>query len=160
MPARVPVSRQLWPAHPPSLSDLDESTMRFPRFRIRTLMIAVAGAGLVFWLILAADQIRREPNASTLCHLGRFLDNGESFTYGHASSRWIFWSKYWRKVLGQPWPGSFACPCKAELEKTFGRGRKVEYLATSNGMNEMHELLNPLQDKFVKSRKRKPPATK
>jgi hypothetical protein len=131
--------------------------MRLPRLRLslRSAMMLVAALGLVFWLILAAVQLWREPDASTLCHLGRFCDNGEPFAHGHASSPWIFWSKYWRKVLYQPWPGSFACPCKAELERTFGRGRKVEYLAISNDMNEMHELLYPLQTEFLKSRKQK-----
>lgn len=129
--------------------------MRLPRvrFSLRSALVLVAVVGLLFWLIVAADQLRREPNASTLCHLGQFRDNGEPFAHGHASSYWIYWSKYWRKVLYQPWPGSFACPCKAELERTFGRGRKVEYLATSNDMNEMNERLHPLQAEFLKSRK-------
>lgn len=131
-----------------------------PRFTLRSAMVLVACAGVAGWLLLAAERVRTEPGSGTVCHLGRYRDNGEPFAYGHGSSPRVFWSKYWRKVLGRPWPGSFACPCKSEFERDFGRGREVEYLATSNDMNEMHDLMRPLMIEFQRSRKvRKPRPT-
>jgi hypothetical protein len=116
-------------------------------------MALVAGVGVITWLLIAADQIRREPGSSTLCHLRRYSDNGEPFAYGHASTPWISWSKYWRKVLGLPWPGTFVCPCKEEFER--GKGRKTVDLATSNDMNEMHDLLFPMLEEYDRELKRR-----
>jgi hypothetical protein len=108
--------------------------MRLPRpqFTVRRMMIIVALCAVVAWLLLAAIQIEREPNSQTLCHLRRFTDNGERIAFGHGSTAWTFWSKYWRRVLGLPWPGSFVCPCKAEFEKKSQRS--TVDLATSNDM--------------------------
>jgi hypothetical protein len=65
----------------------------------------------------------------------------------------IFWSKYRRKVLGPPWPGNFVCPCKEEFERS--QGRKTVDLATSNDMNEMHDLLFPMLDEYNRTSKRR-----
>jgi len=102
-------------------------------------MALVAAIAILCWLVVAAEQIRREPNSQTLCHLRRYSDTGKLFAYGHGSTGWIFWSKYWRKVLGLRWPGNFVCPCKEEFERESGR--KTVDLATSNDMNEIHDLM-------------------
>src|SRR4051812_29891457 len=98
-------NRSLWPLgrirqqNPLLLTPLRGPAMKRPRvrFTLRQMMILTAGVGLMTWLFVAADQIRREPDSSTLCHLRRYSDNGEPFSYGHASTSWIFWSKYWRR---------------------------------------------------------------
>jgi hypothetical protein len=43
----------------------EDSAMKLPRlqFTMRRMMILTAGIGMITWLLVAAEQIRREPNS-------------------------------------------------------------------------------------------------
>jgi hypothetical protein len=106
-------------------------------------MISVVALALVLRMIVAGVQVAREPNIGTLCHLGRYRDDGSLFVYGHASTPATYWGKYWRRVLGLPWPGGFVCPgCAEQQQREFGR--PVVHLELANGMEVLHDRMAEL----------------
>ena len=100
-------------------ADLTDSIeMRFPRFRItiRWMMIGVAILGVFAWLTITAVSVVRDPNAESMSHLRQRRDTGELIVYSHPT-RGTFWPRYWRRLLGRPWPGNYVCPsCRADHE--------------------------------------------
>jgi hypothetical protein len=106
-------------------------------------MVDLAALAVALHLVVAGVRVAREPDVATLCHLGRHRDDGSLFVYGHAATPATYWGKYWRRVLGLPWPGGFVCPGCAERQ---GRefGRPVEHLEMANGMEVLHERMAEL----------------
>jgi hypothetical protein len=103
-------------------------------------MVVVAIAGAAAWLIVTAVGVVHDPNYQTLSHVRMRLDNREVVTHSHPIEG-VFWSQYRRRLLGQPWPGSFACPsCLEKYERI--EGRKLLDLATSDDSGEMLSLMS------------------
>lgn len=77
----------------------------------RWLMVMVAAAGLIFWLSATAFNVYRDRETYYLFHYYPWMGTDpihgphERFS-GHAAP---FWPRYWRRLLGLPWPGSYVC---------------------------------------------------
>jgi hypothetical protein len=92
--------------------------MRIPRvrFSMKGLMGAVAALGLAVWLIDAAVRVRADGRNNWLYHYEAASPDGPPdgpswVGQGHVAP---FWPRYWRELLGRPWPGSYSCPCGFE----------------------------------------------
>lgn len=97
--------------------------MRLPRvrFTVRRLMVAVAVVGVAAWLTITAVRVANDPNGGGMRHLRMRIDTRELVTQGHPVEG-AFWPRYWRRLLGQPWPGSYVCPiaCREQHERIDG----------------------------------------
>jgi hypothetical protein len=112
-------------------------------------MLSIVVIALVLRLIVVGWLVAREPNITTVCHLGRYQDDDSLYVYGHASSLAVYWDKYWKRVLGLQWPGGFVCPgCEERQEREFGR--PVKHLETANGMEVLHERMAELNRSMKK----------
>ena len=88
-----------------------------PRFTIRQSMVLVAMTGVVSWLTGTAVHVHRDPSSFVLCHIRQNLVSGECYGITHGGWDGTFWSRYRRALLGQPWPGSYQCPCTEKYRK-------------------------------------------
>jgi hypothetical protein len=111
--------------------------MRLPRvrFTLRLLMIAVAIAGLVSWLIRVAVEVASDPSACTIVCVYHSPATGKVEYLTQCNPR-TFWPRYIRRLTGRPWPGDYRCPCADasnsnslrgdRLMRTFVRGEDAE----------------------------------
>jgi hypothetical protein len=78
-------------------------------------MIAVAAAALFAWLSMTAIRVLNDQAHGGLVHMqpDENASSGFSFVWHPAP----FWPRYWRRVIGQMWPGSYACPCEAWTDR-------------------------------------------
>jgi hypothetical protein len=113
--------------------------MRWPRvrFTIRWLMLLVAAVGMAVWLVITAVRVALDPRANQLSHLRLGRDTTELVVHTHPIAG-VFWPRYWRRLLGQTWPGSFVCPsCLERYERS--ENRKLIDLASSDDPLAMDE---------------------
>lgn len=121
-----------------------------PRLTIRQMMVGVALVGVTAWLITTAVRVARDPNAESMVHLRQYRDTGEVVVHAHPIVR-VFWPRYWRRVLGQPWPGSYACPsCRERYERA--ENRQLIDLASSADGFEMLEAMNRINEERVEAK--------
>jgi len=95
------------------IHDADEGPrMPMPRVRITTrrMMLLVALASVLACLAGVAIRVRDDPDGRWLYHVRADSPDPHSGStdIGHAAP---IWPRYWRRLLGRPWPGSFACDC-------------------------------------------------
>lgn len=118
--------------------------MTFPRVRlsVRRMMIVVAATGVASWLSATAVYVARDPRGGQMSHLRQYQDTGEIIVETHVLTG-DFWPRYWRRLMGHPWPGSFRCSgpgrfksldCREFLERLGGR--------TSTSQSRMSESLD------------------
>jgi hypothetical protein len=89
------------------------------RFTVRRMMAAVAVSGLAFYLLLTALRVHTDVRSSWLYHLWeRHAIEGYETVF-NAQHPAPFWPRYWWKLLGQPWPGTYVCDesCARSWEK-------------------------------------------
>lgn len=84
--------------------------MRFRRVTTRAVMGGVAFAAVVSWLAITARRVSLEPGDS-LWHAWLRRSTGAIMVHGHGEPR-TFWPRYWRALLGRPWPGDYPCQCR------------------------------------------------
>jgi hypothetical protein len=95
-------------------------------------MIAVVFAGVAAWLIITAVRVACDPNAEQMSHLRQYRDTGEVVVQSYPI-RGVFWPRYWRRLVGRPWPGSYACPsCRERYERSENR-RLIDLASSDNG---------------------------
>jgi hypothetical protein len=78
------------------------------RFTVRRMMALTSVAGLGLWIGLACYRELVEQDRSWLYHVA-VNDQGASLAYQHAVP---FWPRYWRRLIGRPWPGTYVCPAR------------------------------------------------
>ena len=63
----------------------------------------------VLWLVVTADHVRNDRETGYLHHVwereGSLWPGSVSYSQHPAP----FWPRYWRRLLHQPWPGSYVC---------------------------------------------------
>ena len=95
--------------------------MRSPRMTTRRWMVVTAAISIALWLGLTADRVIGDRQSQRLSHLwerrGTF-EPGSVYSSGHPAP---FWPRYWRRLFGQPWPGTYVCDPNLEGESKFGR---------------------------------------
>src|SRR5258705_530428 len=108
--------------------------MRLPKLRltVRRMMVAVAIAGVAAWLVVTAIRVERDPHAEQMSHLRLVRDTAELCVYTHPIQG-VFWSRYWRRLLGQPWPGTFVCPSCREQQERSQKRKMIDLASSSNG---------------------------
>jgi hypothetical protein len=114
------------------------------QFSLQTLMASMALWTLFFWLFLTAFRVGHDLPGQTIHHLWQdhlwqggasrppgpgpsaLMATGDFVVTTHPLTGFAgFWPRYWRRLLGQPWPGSFRCPdCPWEKDERFF-GRKL-----------------------------------
>jgi hypothetical protein len=83
-------------------------------------MIVVAVLAVAAWLSATAVLVARDPNAEQMSHLRKRRDTGDLVVQTHSITG-TFWPRYWRRLLGRPWPGSYVCPsCRERYERSEG----------------------------------------
>lgn len=87
--------------------------MKLPRvrFTVLRLMAVVASAALVLWLAVTAARVCDDRESSNLYHYWhRYGDHRISSSIeAMCNEPAPFWPRYWRRLLGFPWPGSYDC---------------------------------------------------
>ena len=76
-------------------------------------MVVVAGTAVGMWTIAVVYRVQDDAHSKCIYHLWVRKDSTEEL---HRSMRGTvcsapFWPRYWRTLLGQPWPGSYKCRC-------------------------------------------------
>lgn len=97
--------------------------MRLTRMTTRRLMIAVAAVAVLLHMGITAIHVESRPEYRWVAHIWE-CKNQVSIgpqRVAFTECRAPFWPKYWRRLLGRPWPGTFQCECHAE-EKWIGDG--------------------------------------
>lgn len=72
-------------------------------------MLGVAAAALVVWLGLALYRVTTDRTGGGLYHVWEHPVSGRYHSISLSSHPAPFWPRYWRKLLGQPWPGTYVC---------------------------------------------------
>jgi hypothetical protein len=87
--------------------------MRTSGMTTRWCMAVVAGTAVGMWMITVAYRIQAETHDEFLYHLWVLKDspNEPRRSIMGTLCRAPFWPRYWRRLLGQPWPGSYTCRC-------------------------------------------------
>jgi hypothetical protein len=102
---------------------MEASAMKLPRvrFTVRRMMVFVAFVGVAAWLTITAVRVVNDPGGDGMSHLRMRVDTRELVTQSHPVEG-LFWPRYWRRLLGQPWPGTYVCPpaCRARFERMDG----------------------------------------
>jgi hypothetical protein len=100
--------------------------MRMPRvqFTMRRLMIGVAIAGLVSWLIRVALEVAGDPNGDAIFCVYQSPVTGK-VSYLTECNPPTFWPRYIRRLMGWPWPGDFRCPCGDSPHVYTSRGDRL-----------------------------------
>jgi hypothetical protein len=101
-----------------------------PRFSIRGFMIALAIGTIGLWAIGTAVSVAFDRGTEWIYHRWeRHVAEGyhAPFLTQHSIS---FWPRYWRKLLGLSWPGSYDCGCKAS-----STSRYAKLVSSSTGPN-------------------------
>jgi hypothetical protein len=81
------------------------------------MMLLVATVAVVTWMSITALAVAHDSKAKFIYHLRQNRDTGEVFVDGHLTTD-TFWPRYWRRLLGRPWPGSYVCPsCRERQER-------------------------------------------
>src|SRR5262245_48582052 len=131
--------------------------MTFPRVRltVRMMVVIVAAAGVASWLSATAVGVARDPRGGQMSHLRECPDTGETFIQAHTITG-DFWPRYWRRLAGRPWPGSFGCPgCRERFERLVGR-RLVDIASSDDGMR-MRQAMARLDGERQEARMRAMP---
>jgi hypothetical protein len=87
----------------------------------RWCIAAVAGAAVGMWMIAVVYRVQAASHKEDLFHLWvrKDLSRPEDRAGGLRGSLLgtsccaDFWPRYWRRLLGQPWPGTYRCRCVA-----------------------------------------------
>jgi hypothetical protein len=145
------------PAWVDEFTPIEASAMKLPRVRItvRQMMVSVAVVGVAAWLTITAVRVVNDPNGDGMCHLRMRVDTRELVTQSHPV-KGVLWPRYWRRLLGQPWPGSYACPpaCRERYERIDGHPL-FDLLSGDGGFDMlavMAQLDRPWQEEKTRQR--------
>jgi hypothetical protein len=78
------------------------------RLSLRRMMALVALAAVATWLGGAAVRVMDDRRYGSILHHRHRPGECCGFVLFEPAP---FWPRYWRRLLGQPWPGSYACDC-------------------------------------------------
>ena len=109
--------------------------------------------GVATWLTITAARVVSDPNGDGMCHLRMRIDTRELVTQGHPIQG-VFWPRYWRRLLGQPWPGTYVCSpaCRERHERIDGHPL-FDMLSGDGGFDMlavMGQLDRPWQEERVR----------
>jgi hypothetical protein len=84
-------------------------------------MAVIVALSIAFWLSVTAYRVVSDRQSQRICHLWErhaIFGPGSVYNSGHPAP---FWPRYWRRLFGQPWLGTYACDPSAESYSRFGR---------------------------------------
>jgi hypothetical protein len=103
------------------------------------MMIVVAVLAVAAWLSATAVLVARDPHAEQMSHLRQRRDTGDLVVQTHVITG-TFWPRYWRRLLGQPWPGSYVCPsCRERHERSDGHPL-IDLDSSDDGTKMLNEM--------------------
>ena len=88
--------------------------MRLPRMTTRRWMLVVVVVAVATRALTVAWGMGTDTRVRYVYHIWVRKDSPfDELDRPQASTRCYapFWSRYWRKVLGQSWPGTYKCRC-------------------------------------------------
>jgi hypothetical protein len=100
-----------------SFNGKEVSSMRLPRMTTRQMMIWTLVVGLGLWTGSACYRELTEPSRSWLYHMTKGRLNTLTVDQHPAP----FWPRYWRRLLGRPWPDTYVCPDGCKMGRYAGR---------------------------------------
>jgi hypothetical protein len=110
------------------------------------MMIVVAVVGVAAWLAITAVLVVQDPNAEQMRHLRQQVDTGEYVVQAHPIIG-VFWPRYWRRLLGRPWPGSYVCPsCRENYERSEGHPL-IDLASSDKGEEMVQEMMRLDQER-------------
>lgn len=80
------------------------------RLTIGRLMLVVAAFSVASWSAGTAYKVQHDPGSRWVRHV--WVRDGGPDDYPNPTTTACvptFWPQYWRKLLGRPWPGTYAC---------------------------------------------------
>ena len=83
--------------------------MRTFRMTTRRWMLVISVLALSMRLGVAAYRVRTDPRGQWLYHLWERHGLEEYHATFNSQHPVPFWPRYWRRLLGRPWPGSYVC---------------------------------------------------
>jgi hypothetical protein len=117
------------------------------------MMIVVAVIAVAAWLSATAVLVARDPNAEQMSHLRQRRDTGELVVQTHLITG-TFCARYWRRLLGRPWPGTYVCPsCRERYKRRDGRPL-TDLDASDDGtkmLNQMSRINHQRQEAEIKT---------
>jgi hypothetical protein len=107
-------------------------------------MAVVAGAAVGLWMIAVVYRVQAATHKEDLFHLWVRKDllmpkdrpEGLRRSFLGTTCCSPFWPRYWRKLLGQPWPGTYRCSCCEAPQYTINGATKqlYSYIGTRPGI--------------------------
>ncbi len=101
--------------------------MKRPQFSLRSTLLLVAFAAILAWLGVTAFQVWRDVRSQTLYAYVQFLDRPSRFSFRGRDAP--FWPRYWRRLLGRPWPGTYV----------YTDERRVRVLGIASGPQDLSQ---------------------
>jgi hypothetical protein len=95
--------------------------MRFPRMTTQRLMAVTAATAVALWLGIAALRVHNDSESKWIYHLWERFGSIQPGSVYNSQHRAPFWPRYWRRLLGQPWPGTYSCDPSTESPGWNGR---------------------------------------
>jgi hypothetical protein len=95
--------------------------MEYPRMTTRRWMSVIFALSIALWLGATAIHVINDRQGQRLEHLWErhhSPEPGSVYNSGHPAP---FWPRYWRRVFGQPWPGTYTSDPSVETESRYGR---------------------------------------
>jgi hypothetical protein len=108
------------------------------------MLIVVAVLAVAAWLSATAVLVARDPNAEQMSHLRQHRDTGDLVVQTHTITG-TFWQRYWRRLLGRPWPGSYVWPSCRELYERSEGHPLIDLDASDDGTKLLKKLSSKQQ---------------
>ena len=83
--------------------------MGSPRMTTRRWMLVIACFALSLWLGVVAYRVGTDGKSKWLYHLWERHGSEDYHSVFNSQHPIPFWPRYWRALLGRPWPGSYVC---------------------------------------------------
>jgi hypothetical protein len=95
--------------------------MRLPTMTTRRWMAVTVASAIALWLSVTAYHVETDRDGEWIYHLWERFDSIDPGSVYNSQHRAPFWTRYWRKLIGRPWPGNYACDPGGECESRWGR---------------------------------------
>jgi hypothetical protein len=106
--------------------------MQARRMTTRRWMIVVSVVATSMWLGVITSRVRNDPRGQGLYHLWERHGSEEYHSVFNSQHPSPFWPRYWRTMLGRPWPGSYVCD--EGCTKTWDRVGRIVVTVPYNPM--------------------------
>jgi hypothetical protein len=114
-------------------------------------MVIVACAGVAAWLLITAARVARDPNGGQMSHLRMDRETAELVVLTHSTNR-DFWPRYWRTLLGRPWPARPVCTSCRDCDPWIGTRDWIDVASSPSQQAMLDTMTRILREREAKRR--------